>query len=57
MKVKGILVFIILVLALAILGSTGIPEKTEVIPVEEVVIEDELVLEDWMTKPFELKSE
>jgi len=50
-KMKKILLIagLLLILALAFSSQTGNKESKD-IPDEEIVIEDELVVEDWMTK-------
>jgi len=52
---KKILLMIGLMLILGLTFSSQKTEsKTKEAPVEDVVVEDELVLEDWMTKPFNI---
>ena len=49
---KKILLIAGLLLIIGLAFSTQTETKKVDAPVEEVVLEDDLLVEDWMTKPF-----
>lgn len=51
MKKLALIAALLLILGLAF-STHGVTEKKIDSPVEEVVVEDDLQVEDWMTKPF-----
>jgi len=52
MKKFTFIIAILLVLILGIASQKTIENKTPNIPLEDVLIEEDLQLEDWMTTPF-----
>ena len=55
MKKIALIAILLLILGLAFSTQTVI-EKEIVTPVEDTLVEDELVVEDWMTRPFNFNS-
>jgi hypothetical protein len=51
MKKIALIAILLLILGLAF-STQSVTEKKIDSPVDEVVIEEDLQLEDWMTKPF-----
>jgi len=55
MKKLALIAVLLLILGLAF-STHGVTEKKIDSPVEDTVVEEELVVEDWMTKPFNFNS-
>lgn len=55
MKKLALIAALLLILGLAF-STHGVTEKKIDSPVEEVLVEEDLQLEDWMTKPFNFNT-
>jgi len=55
MKKLALIAVLLLILGL-VFSTHGVTEKKIDSPIEDVVVEEDLQVEDWMTKPFNFNS-
>ena len=56
MKKITFIIALLLVLILGLASQKVTVNQKQIVPVEDTVVEEELVIEDWMTEPFTIIS-